>query len=114
MAFTILPSVPKTGKGKSGVVRKAESEWLFCFRIELLPLVEKLAGMMQRRFLKGSRQVGAVGTVSALALIVEMPLILETSLVKKGLKPQRMRTISREPFSRLSRMTDWKVDAATL
>jgi len=69
---------------------------------------------MHRRFLKGSRQVGAVGTVSALALMVEMPLILETSLVKKGIKPQRIRTISREPSSRLSRMTGWKVDGATL
>ena len=41
VTLTILPSVPKTGKRKHGVVCKAESERLFCLRIELFPLVEK-------------------------------------------------------------------------
>ncbi len=66
--------------------------------------IKKLAGIRQRRFLKGSRHVGALVIVSALALIVERPLTSFRSFVKNGTSHQRAKIISRSPVSRLCRM----------
>ena len=55
-----------------------------------------------------------LATVSARALIVEMPLTSESCLVKNGIRPQRSCTSSRSPVSRLARMMGCIVVGATL
>ena len=70
--------------------------------------------MMQRRFLNGSRQVGALVIDSARALMVDRPLMSLSSFVKNGTRPQRASTISRSPDFLLCRMMGWCVVGATL
>ncbi len=68
-------------------------------------------GTRQRRFLNGSRHVGALVIVSERALMVDSPLMSFRSFVKNGTRPQRARISSRSP---VSRMIGWCVVGATL
>jgi hypothetical protein len=65
-------------------------------------------------FLNGSLHLESLTNDSARALIVDMPLMSDSSFVRKGMRPHRMRISSRKSSSRSLRITGWKVEGAML
>jgi hypothetical protein len=78
------------------------------------PLIEAVRRDDAAATLNGSRYVPEVAMVSARALMVLMPLTSARDLLKKGMRPQRIRTNSRSLVSRASLMTGCMVVGATL
>ncbi len=90
MPFPVLPGVPQARKSEGATTAQLKGiRLLWCLPFFRVEFINPDTGTRQRRFLNGSRQVGALVIVSERALIVDRPLMSFRSFVKNGTRPQR-------------------------